>query len=82
MPIIAYACKCGQVDKKFFRDIKTVPKSIECPSCKGELKRQLSAPTTQSKLVIDNGSQARSVEVNPDVIEIFKERANKDYSED
>ena len=42
----------------------------------------LSAPSSVSKVIVDNGFQARAVEVNPDIIEINKERSEKDYRED
>ena len=82
MPIIAYRCKCGNAFKKFFRNAKDATSNIECSACGDSMKRQLSASSFESKLIVDNGIQARQVEVNPDIIEINKERANKNYSED
>lgn len=46
------------------------------------MKKQLSAPSSSSKVTVDNGVQARAVEVNPDIVEINEQRANKNYSED
>lgn len=46
------------------------------------MKKQLSAPSSTSKITIDNGVQARAVEVNPEIIRINHDRANKNYSED
>lgn len=83
MPIIVYACECGQTVKKFYRQVAQAPAVILCEQCNKEnMKKQLSAPNSTSKISIDNGLQARAVEVNPDIIVINHERANKNYSED
>lgn len=82
MPLFAYSCECGNVIKKFCRVVKDAPSCITCPKCKLEAKKILSAPSSVSKVVVDNGFQARAVEINPDIVEINKERANKNYKED
>lgn len=82
MPLIHYLCECKHSTKKFYRQPKDAPATILCILCQCEAKKILSAPSSTSKIVIDNGVQARAVEVNPDIIEINKERANKDYRED
>lgn len=83
MPLIAYACKCGNKDKKFVRQAKEAPASFLCPSCnQDDMKKQLSSPSTSSKITVDNGVQARAVEIMPDIIEINKARSEKDYRED
>ena len=82
MPLIAYSCNCSDVTKKFFRQAKDAPASFICPKCKTDTKKLLSAPSSTSKIIVDNGFQARAVEVNPDIIEINEARANKDYRED
>lgn len=79
MPLIAYACECGYSEKKFIRRAKDAPVSLVCPECGDLLKKMLSSPSSSSKITVDNGFQARQVEVSPDVIEINKERSEKDY---
>lgn len=83
MPIIAYACvDCKHIDKKFRRTVTDVPSFLICSKCGKNSKKLLSAPTQQSKITIDNGIQARAVEVNPDIVEINKARSEKNYRED
>jgi hypothetical protein len=83
MPLIVYACKCGNIDKKFTRQAKDALASFLCPNCKvDQMKKQLSSPSSSSKITVDNGVQARAVEITPDIIEINKARSEKDYRED
>lgn len=82
MPLIAYQCECKNVIKKFVRTAKDAPSSLICTKCSKEMKKLLSAPSSTSKIVVDNGVQARAVEINPNIVEINEARANKDYRED
>ena len=82
MPLIAYACKCKHVIKKFFRQGKDAPAFFACEKCNSQMKKSLSAPSNGSKIVVDNGVQARAVEIVPDIIEINKARSEKNYRED
>ena len=83
MPLIAYACKCGNIEKKFVRQAKDAPASFVCPICnENDMKKQLSSPSSSSKITVDNGVQVRAVEITPDIIEINKARSEKDYRED
>lgn len=83
MPLIAYACLCGNTTKKMIRQAKDAPTSFLCPKCNiDQMKKQLSSPSSSSKIVIDNGVMARSVEITPDIISINKARSEKDYRED
>lgn len=83
MPLIAYACECGHIEKKFVRQAKDALASFLCPTCKiHDAKKMLSSPSSSSKIVVDNGVQARAVEISPDIIEINKARSEKDYRED
>lgn len=83
MPLIAYACKCGHSSKKFVRQAKEALASFLCPECKtDDMKKQLSSPSSSSKITVDNGVQARAVEITPNIIEINKARSEKDYRED
>jgi len=82
MPIIAYQCSEGHVDKKFYRQVSQAPACVVCKDCKKEAKKILSAPSSLSKIVVDNGVQARAVEIIPNIIELNQEKAKKDYRED
>jgi len=82
MPLIAYACECNHVEKKFHRQGKDAPAEISCSKCGKQMKKTLSAPSSSSKIVVDNGFQARAVEIVPDIIEINKERSSKNYKEE
>lgn len=82
MPLIAYSCECGHSEKKLFRQIKDISTNIPCTKCKGQMKKMLSAPSSSSKIVIDNGFQAKSVEILPNIVEINEERSRKNYSND
>jgi hypothetical protein len=84
MPLIHYKCECGHAGSKFYRQAKDAPAVLSCvkPDCDKTAKKQLKAPSSTSKIIIDNGIQARQVEVNPDIIEINKARSEKNYRED
>lgn len=77
-----YVCECKHVEKKFYRQVKEAPAFFLCPKCGKDMKKTLSAPFSSSKIVIDNGHQARSVEIIPDIIEINKARSEKNYKEE
>lgn len=82
MPLIAYLCECKNSKKKYYRQVKDVPAVIICDKCEKEMKKCLSSPTNSSKITVDNGLQARAVEIIPDIIEINKARSEKDYREE
>lgn len=82
MPLIAYLCECKNSKTKYFRQVKDVPAFIICNKCEKEMKKCLSSPTSSSKIVVDNGIQARAVEIIPDIVEINQERSKKDYREE
>jgi hypothetical protein len=82
MPLIYYKCECGHGYSKFYRQAKEAPAIFGCQECPKQAKRQLKAPNSTSKVVMDNGFQARAVEINPDIVEINEARSNKDYKED
>lgn len=81
MPLIHYLCECKFSLKKFFRQVKDAPAFFICLECGGKQKKMLSAPNSTSKIIVDNGVQARAVEINPDIIEINRARSEKDYRE-
>jgi hypothetical protein len=61
---------------------KDAPSETSCPTCDKITKKQLSAANFESKLIVDTGSMARQLEVNPDIIEINQERSKKNYREE
>ena len=85
MPLIYYSCMqrgCGRGVSKFYRQAKDAPTVLPCDVCKQDSKRQLKAPNSTSKVTMDNGFQARAVEINPDIVEINEARSDKDYREE
>jgi DNA-directed RNA polymerase subunit RPC12/RpoP len=78
MPRILYICnKCSGINKKFYKSISEVQNKIEC-ECGGELVRQLSSPSQRSKMIIDNGVQAKAVELDREIVEIIEDRQKSD----
>ena len=49
--------------------------------CGGEFKKQLSAPTNSSKIVVDNGVQAKATEVDLNVVQSNIENSTRDFRE-
>ncbi len=82
MPLILYSCECNHTEKKYHRQVKDAPASIVCINCNKDMKKSLSSPSSSSKIVVDNGIQARAVEITPNIIEINEERSQKNYRED
>ncbi len=80
MPLLYYLCSCGKNISKFYRVVKDAPPCIIC-ECGNEYKKQLSSPSRQSVLTIDNGVQAKSVEVNLDTIKSNEENSTRDFRE-
>lgn len=80
MPLLSYLCSCGKSVSKFYRVAKDAPVELACV-CGSEYKRQLSAPSSKSVITIDNGVQAKSVEVNLDTINSNQENSTKDFRE-
>lgn len=81
MPLIHYLCICDYSATKFFRKAKDAPSSFPCAKCGKEQKKQLSAPSSSSKITVDNGVQSRAVEILPNIIELNEERSSKTYRE-
>lgn len=82
MPIISYQCVNKHIIKKFFREVKKILPLIKCEECGEDMKKLLSSPSSLSKITVDNGIQARAVEIIPNIVELNQERANKNYKED
>ena len=76
--LIYYKCNnpdCNNGIKKSFRSYKDIAPFLSCGECgTGMLERQLSAPTSKSTQIIDNGVQSKQVEVMDVVIEKEIER--------
>ena len=76
--IILYKCNnpdCANHIKKHFRTHKDIAPFLQCGACgTGMLERQLSAPSSKSTQIVDNGVQSRQVEVMNAVVEKEQER--------
>lgn len=82
MPMIIFQCNNPECNNSITKllNAKQIPPFLDCGACgTGKLERQLGAPSTKSTQVIDNGIQARKVEIMNDVVE--KER-NRLYDEE
>ena len=74
MPRISYKCKCGHERKKFFSSANKVSSNIVCGLCGLDMKRTLSGPTQRSKMIVDNGVQAKATEIDREIVEIIEDR--------
>jgi hypothetical protein len=81
MPLISYPCSCGQVIKKYFKSAKDAATLITCV-CGLEAKRGFGSISSSHKITIDNGLMAKSIEVDPNIMEINDERSQKNYTEE
>jgi hypothetical protein len=79
--------KCNNPDcpneiTKLFSKSKDISSWLDCGECGvGKLERQLSAPSTKSTQMIDNGAQARRVEVMSEVVLKESERLAREEEE-
>ncbi len=83
MPLISFKCKfCGLSQNKMVqsKELKGLVSKQDCPFCGGEKTfiRQIGAAASATKMVIDNGIMAKSVETLTDIIEINEERSKND----
>jgi len=77
--LIKYKCeKCEESISKYFKKAKDIDDEIDC-KCGKKMERQLGSPFCTSTQFIDNGLQARKVEVNSVVVE---QEHNKLYKDD
>jgi hypothetical protein len=76
--IILFVCNnpdCDNKIKKYYKKAADINPFLDCGACgTGKLERTLGAPTTKSTQFIDNGTQARRVEVMNKVIERESEK--------
>jgi len=82
MPLIAYTCECKNSKSKLFRRAADAPATFLCDKCGKDMKKTLSGPTSSSKITVDNGFQARAVEILPDIVEINEKASQKNNRED
>ena len=79
--IVYYVCNnpdCDNHIKKYYRSHKDIVGCLDCGECgTGKLERQLSAPTSKSTQIIDNGIQSRQVEVMDVIVEKERERLSE-----
>lgn len=82
MPLINYSCPdCHERFAAMYRKASDVQSKVNCKKCGGSnAARQLSAPSSVSKIVVDNGLQAKAVEIVPEIIESNKEMSKKGYN--
>jgi uncharacterized Zn finger protein len=80
MPMIRYKCQapdCGAFFNLLIKDVKEIQPSHACKECGSLSKRTLSSPSSSSKIVVGRETQARQVEIYPDVVELNHERSRK-----
>ncbi len=77
MPMIKYRCQCGHTPSKLVKRAIDAPSELDCNKCGKKAKRTLSSPASTSKITVDNGLQARAVEMHPNIEEINRERSTK-----
>jgi DNA-directed RNA polymerase subunit RPC12/RpoP len=74
MPRIVYACgHCAAITKKFYKSSSNIKDNIECV-CGERMVRHLSSPSQKSKIVVDNGVQAKATELDRNIVEIIEDR--------
>ena len=81
MPLINYLCECGNSNIKFYRRPIDAPSFIVCLKCSKEQKKSLSMPNSRSIVVVDNGVQAKAVEVDLELIKDIESRSTKDFKD-
>lgn len=80
--IIHFVCNnidCQNNIKKYFKNAKDIPPFLDCGECgTGKLERSLGAPACKCTQIIDNGIQARQVEIDNNVVEKERIKANNE----
>jgi len=82
MPMIVYTCENKHSVSKFFRSAKDAPSESTCAKCDRTALKKLSGPNYVSKVTIDNGVMARSVEIIPSILEINQAKSEKDFTKE
>lgn len=82
MPMIKFECNnpdCDNNITKLYTAVGKVPPFLDCGACgTGKLERILSAPSTKSTQIIDNGIQVRQTEIMNAVIEKEQQRLSEE----
>jgi hypothetical protein len=74
MKILNFRCNlCKNEIKKLFKTGDTIPHYLTC-ECSGVLEKQLPDFSTTTVEVVDNGIQAKRLEIRKDAQQKFKER--------
>lgn len=80
--LIKFVCNntdCNNEISKFFKTHKDISPFLDCGACgTGKMEREYSAPSSKSTIVVDNGFQAKSVEVLTEVVERENQKVNND----
>lgn len=78
--LICFVCNnpdCDNKITKFYKKVQDISPFLDCGACgTGKLERTLGAPSSKSTQVIDNGCQARKVELMNAVVEKEQEKLN------
>lgn len=82
MPLFSYPCSCGYTAKKYYKLVGEAPKTVNCDKCGLEAKKGFGNTSSSHKIVIDSGLMAKSVEIDPNIMEINDSRSQKDYTEE
>jgi hypothetical protein len=81
MPLITYICnnhECRNTITKSFKPKDKIAGYLDCGCCSvGKLERQLGAPSSVTKTKIDNGINARPVEIYENIVEMNEERSRQ-----
>ena len=76
--MIKFVCNnpdCDNNISKYYKVAKDIAPFLDCGACgTGKLERTLGAPSSKSTQFIDNGNQARKVEVMNAVVEREQQR--------
>ena len=82
--LVKFTCnnpECNNEITKLFKSKLDIPPFLDCGDCgSGKLERQLSAPSTKSTQIVDNGMQARQVEVMNEVVLKQEEKVKRESS--
>lgn len=79
--LINFVCNnpdCNNSVEKFIKKVSDIPPFLDCGECgTGKLERQLGAPFTKTTMVVDNGIQAKQVEVSTEVVLKEEEKSRR-----
>jgi hypothetical protein len=80
--MIIFTCnnpKCDNSIEKYYTKVSGVPPFLDCGACgSGKLEQQLGAPQSHKTQTLDNGLQARPVELRDVIMEKEQDRRRND----